>query len=316
MTTAIDCIVGEHLDLWRDNLVLINGRDATQDCAVTAGPASVTVFKHIRDRWRMTFPSAGTYTLEVTSWGKTDTTTVNVVADLVGTEPNQNVLFGPGDSITVATGDGGFVKVAKDAIGSQCVLLGGEITESYAHQGHTGKQWNWFTNDAASPFRNGGAIDFANYETNVIAGAVPDFMVPALGTNDYGSIHPDDVEGWIDTYTADMETFLAAARVQWPSVTILLAMMFPGNQRDSALGWATNRWDYRTTAHRVNERLIEDFEGREGTDGIVLVPTHLRIDPFNGYPAANNVHPHQVNNGHPALGQAFRHALVARWPAS
>ncbi|MBM4081059.1 MAG: hypothetical protein FJ278_15255, partial [Planctomycetes bacterium] len=51
-----------------------------------------------------------------------------------------------------------------------------------------------------------------------------------------------------------------------------------------------HRWGWKRIQHRLVQRQIERFNGRE-KENLFLVPTELNLDPVDGYPVDNGVHP-------------------------
>lgn len=68
----------------------------------------------------------------------------------------------------------------------------------------------------------------------------------------------------------------------------------PPNARESSFedNYKGNylRWGWKRIQHQLVKRMIEKFQGRNH-DGIYLVPTEVNIDPMDGYPINNAVHP-------------------------
>ncbi len=179
------------------------------------------------------------------------------------------------------------------------------------HEGYGGWTWKRFRTQfnpdapqpgkrASSPFVFDGRLDVARYFAERCGGKRPDFITVLLGINDCFHPNPDDpeaIEQRIDAMFAEAEPLLEAIRQAAPSAEIGIGLTTPGNARDEAFaanyGDRYTRWGWRRIQHRVVEREIEHFGGRE-EDGIFLVPTQLNLDCVHGYPENNGVHPNGV----------------------
>jgi lysophospholipase L1-like esterase len=73
-----------------------------------------------------------------------------------------------------------------------------------------------------------------------------------------------------------------------------------------------HRWGWKRIQHRLVQRMMERMSGRE-KESIFLVPTELNIDPVDGYPVDNGVHPNK--EGYAQIGASF-YAWVKVWMAA
>ena len=62
------------------------------------------------------------------------------------------------------------------------------------------------------------------------------------------------------------------------------------------------RWGWKRIQHRIVQLMLKRLSNRE-KDGIHLVPTELNLDPVDGYPNNNGVHPNPV--GYAQIGASF-----------
>ena len=143
-------------------------------------------------------------------------------------------------------------------------------------------------------------------------------MVPVI--YDCYNANPDDpgsIKKDIDTMTKHAEILLAAFHQAAPNASLCISLTTPPNSREEAFqandGGKYHRWGWKRIQHRLIQRLIADFAGRE-TDRIYLVPTPLNIDPRDGYPLDNAVHPnaqgyHQISA---SIYSFLKHRLEAR----
>ncbi len=188
------------------------------------------------------------------------------------------------------------------------------VAPGVAHEGYGGWTWAAFNKrfdpqpyDPAkricSPFVFGVGekpepkLDVARYISERAGGRAPDFITVMLGINDCFSFNPDDaaqLDQRIDGVFAEAEILIAEFRKAVPQAQIGVCLTTPGNARDAAF-YANykdryTRWGWRRIQHRLVEKQIQHFRGRE-SDRIFIVPTELNLDVVDGYPENNGVHP-------------------------
>lgn len=190
------------------------------------------------------------------------------------------------------------------------------------HEGYGGWTWARFNSyvnpdpEAAgrartSPFvfpdANGkGVLDMERYFAERCAGRKPDMVTIMLGINDCFAAKPDSPDERIDAMFEQADIFLAALRRAAPQADVGLCLTTPPNARES--GFEANykgkypRWGWKQIQHRLVERQIAKFGGRE-SERIFLVPTELNLDPVDGYPVNNGVHPNPL--GYKQIGAAI-----------
>ncbi|MBI5686327.1 MAG: hypothetical protein HZC54_14735 [Verrucomicrobia bacterium] len=153
------------------------------------------------------------------------------------------------------------------------------------------------------------ALDIPRYFRENCAGQPPDVMTVLLGINDCFGASPDDakamdkhIAGTLDTAERFLKEFRAAA----PRMVFAIGLTTPPNSRES--GFEANykgkyhRWGWKRIQHRLVEQMLKRFAGRERA-GIHLVPTELNLDPVDGYPENNGVHPNAT--GYQQIGASF-----------
>jgi len=153
------------------------------------------------------------------------------------------------------------------------------------------------------------ALDIPRYFRENCASQPPDVMTILLGINDCFSASPDNakamdahIAGTLDT----AEKFLKAFRAAAPRTVFAIGLTTPPNSRES--GFEANykgkyhRWGWKRIQHRLVEQMLKRFAGRE-REGIHLVPTELNLDPVDGYPDNNGVHPNAT--GYQQIGASF-----------
>jgi len=83
-------------------------------------------------------------------------------------------------------------------------------------EGNSGKEWNWYVNDEASPFVYSGVLDFNQYRIDNGLN-IPTVALLNLTWNGVG-IERSDAE-WI-TWTNDVYTFIDTIKVQFPNIDL------------------------------------------------------------------------------------------------
>jgi hypothetical protein len=206
-----------------------------------------------------------------------------------------------------------------------------------AHEGYGGWTWAAFltrydpqpgrTSDGkkrSSPFVFAGAdgkpaLDIPRYYEEICGGQSPDVMTFLLGINDCFHTKPDDqkaVDATIDAALGNAEKLLAAFHAASPKAALAVGLTTPPNSREE--GFEANyhgqyhRWGWKQIQHRLVQRMIERLGNRQA-DGIYLVPTELNLDPVDGYPVNNGVHPNPT--GYAQIGVSF-YAWLKSWLAS
>lgn len=152
-------------------------------------------------------------------------------------------------------------------------------------------------------------LDVARYVREACGGQPPDVVTFLLGINDCFSANPDDpaaIDRSVGAALENAEKLLAAFRAACPQTAFAIGLTTPPNARES--GFEANykgkyhRWGWKRIQHRLVQRMIAQFAGREA-QGIHLVPTELNIDPVDGYPENNGVHPNVA--GYRQIGASF-----------
>lgn len=201
---------------------------------------------------------------------------------------------------------------------------GGE-SQGVFHEGYGGWTWNRFATKyepnpdgtykkRSSPFIFLGpddkpALDVARYYDENTKGERPDVITILLGINDCFGAKPDDpanIDARIDTMFGYAKTLIEAFRKTAPDAEIGICLTPPGNSRES--GFFANykgkytRWGWKRIQHRLVERQIELFKGREA-ENLFIIPTELYLDPVDGYPTNNGVHPNRT--GYKQIGSSI-----------
>jgi lysophospholipase L1-like esterase len=144
------------------------------------------------------------------------------------------------------------------------------------------------------------ALNVDRYFAESCNGERPDFVFFLLGINDCFSADPEDLEATderIDGMLQHADTLLAAFRKAAPNAELAVCLTTPPNARES--GFEANykgryhRWGWKRIQHRLVERLMAHVADRQGGQ-VFIAPTELNLDPFDGYPENNGVHPNGV----------------------
>ena len=232
-----------------------------------------------------------------------------------------------GDSLTHATQyPNELARRLSETGNPQWTMLGthrpGSAKPGVAHEGYGGWTWNAFLTrfapaDAAgrrttSPFvfpaadGKSGVFDLPRYFREHCDNQPPDVVLFLLGINDCFGANPDDPDARITDVLRQAETLLGEFRKAAPQAVLAVGLTTPPNARQEAFeanyGDRYTRWGWKRIQHRLVQRMLEQFSGRE-KDGIHLVPTQLFLDPIDGYPANNGVHPNA--KGYAQIGTSF-----------
>ncbi len=138
------------------------------------------------------------------------------------------------------------------------------------------------------------ALDVPRYFAERCAGQRPDLITIMLGINDCFGAKPEAPDVRINDMFKQAEILVAALRRAAPQAELGVCLTTPPNARES--GFEANyhgkyhRWGWKQIQHRLVELQLAHFGGRE-KDRIFVVPTELNLDPVDGYPVNNGVHP-------------------------
>jgi lysophospholipase L1-like esterase len=196
-----------------------------------------------------------------------------------------------------------------------------------AHEGYGGWKWIDFLSKfdpkppdvaagpiarrSTSPFifrdANGkGQFDLNRYFRESCDNQPPDVVTFLLGINDCFGAKPDDPDAKIKEVLDNAERLLAEFRKAAPKAVLAVGLTTAPNSREEAFfaNYKGNyhRWGWKRIQHRLVQRMIERFDKRE-KDAIHLVPAELNIDPIDGYPENNGVHPNATGYGQ--IGASF-----------
>lgn len=334
-------VPGVEMNVYYDNVVLTETPHAYHfDVACDIGKAA-------QRRWTVTpgAADAGDHPLTITvrdaagrELGRA-TTLLKVIPADAGAGRTVRALI-VGDSLTRATTySNEIARLLSLPENLQWQMLGthrpASAAPGVAHEGYGGWTWERFASHyepnpdgthrkRTSPFVYLGAdgepvLDLNRYFDEQFNGERPDFVTFLLGINDCFSADPDDpaaIDARIDAMFSHADKLLTAFRAAAPQAELGICLTTPPNAREE--GFEANyhgryhRWGWKRIQHRLVQRQIGHFAGRQ-SEGIFLVPTQLNLDPVDGYPTNNGVHPNEF--GYRQIGASIYTWLKARLQA-
>lgn len=239
-----------------------------------------------------------------------------------------------GDSLTHATAyPNEIARLLSQPDNPQWTMLGthrpASAAKGVAHEGYGGWTWGSFVSryvakpnpakayDRSSPFLfpspTKPVLDLPRYFKTACGGQVPDFVTVMLGINDCFSAKPDDPLPRIQAMFVQADRLIAEFRKAAPKAQLGICLVTPPNARES--GFQANykgkypRWGWKRIQHRLVQEQMKHFGGRE-SEQIFLVPTELNLDPVDGYPVNNGVHPNKA--GYDQVGASIYAWLKSR----
>jgi lysophospholipase L1-like esterase len=142
----------------------------------------------------------------------------------------------------------------------------------------------------------------------------PDVVTFLLGINDCFGADPAKPDAKINEVLDNADKLLAAFHQAAPKAILAVGLTTPPNARQE--GFTANyqdkypRWGWKRIQHRIVQLMLKRLSNRE-QDGIHLVPTELNLDPVDGYPNNNGVHPNPV--GYAQIGASFYSWMKSKW---
>jgi lysophospholipase L1-like esterase len=244
-------------------------------------------------------------------------TTLRVVAADAGANREIRLLI-VGDSLTHATlYPNEIARLLSQPSNPKWRMLGTHkpktAVDGVAHEGYGGWTWQRFASHyepnpdgtyrkRSSPFVYLGddgkpQLNVQRYLKEECGGQPPDFVIFMLGINDCFSAPPDSPDDRIDTMFKQADILLKAFREAAPRAEFGICLTTPPNSRESAFEANYKgrypRWGWKQIQHRLVQRQIDRFAAAKQTN-VSIIPTQLNLDPIDGYPENNGVHPNAV----------------------
>lgn len=318
-------VAGSEISVYFDNVVLTESPGQFRfEVACSIGETS-------KRRWTVTpqAKDVGTHSLTVTvsdSSGRRlgqKSTRLQVVAKDAAKNQSVRILI-VGDSLTHATlYPNELARLLSQPGNPNWQMIGTHrpknAAEEVRHEGYGGWTWQRFVNryepnpdgthrKRSSPFvflrkDQKPTLDVSRYFEEASDGERPDVVFFMLGINDCFSANPNDLAATderIDVMLKQAETLLTAFRNAAPEADLAICLTTPPNSREKAFEANYKgrypRWGWKRIQHRLVERLLAEYESRalktaDQPGRLFVVPTHLNLDPIDGYPENNGVHP-------------------------
>ncbi|MEQ8854843.1 SGNH/GDSL hydrolase family protein [Gimesia sp.] len=322
-------VPGVEMSIYFDNIVLTETPEKYRfevDCEI--GTAE-------QNRWSVTptESNVGQYSLSVrvTDADGANLGTANTVLQVSKPDAGANRdtcrLLIIGDSLTNATTYSNEIARLLSTPGNpKWQMLGTHKPRSaaagVAHEGYGGWTWQRFVSQyepkpdgtnrkRSSPFVYLGkdgkpGLDLPRYFKEECNDQKPDYVIIMLGINDCFSAKQDAIDEKIDGMFTQADILIKALQAAAPQAEVGICLTTPGNSRQEAF-YANykdrySRWGWKKIQHRLVQRQIEKFKGREN-ENLFIVPTELNLDIVDGYPVNNGVHPNKV--GYQQLGASI-----------
>lgn len=322
-------VPGVEMSIYFDNIVLTETPERYQfevDCEI--GTVD-------QNRWSVTptESNVGQYSLsvKVTDADGANIGTANTVLQVSKSDAGANNdtcrLLIIGDSLTNATTYSNEIARLLSTPGNpKWQMLGTHKPKSaaagVAHEGYGGWTWQRFVSQyepkpdgtnrkRSSPFVYLGkdgkpGLDLPRYFKEECNDQKPDYVIIMLGINDCFSAKQDAIDEKIDGMLTQADILIKALQTAAPQAEVGICLTTPGNSRQEAF-YANykdrySRWGWKKIQHRLVQRQIEKFKGREN-ENLFIIPTELNLDIVDGYPVNNGVHPNKV--GYQQIGASI-----------
>lgn len=322
-------VPGVEMSIYFDNIVLTETPEKYQfevDCEI--GTVD-------QNRWTVTptDSNVGQYSLsvKVTDADGANLGTANTVLQVskpdAGASRDTCRLLIIGDSLTNATTySNEIARLLSTPDNPKWQMLGTHKPKSaaagVAHEGYGGWTWQRFVSQyepkpdrtnrkRSSPFVYLGkdgkpGLDLPRYFKEECNDQKPDYVIIMLGINDCFSAKQDAIDEKIDGMFTQVDILIKALQTAAPQAEVGICLTTPGNSRQEAF-YANykdrySRWGWKKIQHRLVQRQIEKFKGREN-ENLFIIPTELNLDIVDGYPVNNGVHPNKV--GYQQIGASI-----------
>jgi lysophospholipase L1-like esterase len=130
-------------------------------------------------------------------------------------------------------------------------------------------------------------LNFDRYADDVADGQIPGYVTIFLGPNDVYSLNDETIEAGIDTMLTHCDELIAAIHSAAPGTTVGMMPPVPPTASQDAFGSNygndQTRVQYKRNVHRVVERMLERYTGRD-EERISIVTAFVNLDCQRGYP--------------------------------
>jgi len=130
-------------------------------------------------------------------------------------------------------------------------------------------------------------LDFAQYCKDTNGGKAPDFITILLGCNDTFGATDEDIEERINRMFKYYDILLQMFHSVRKDTRIGALLLVPPAATQDAFGanyrCRQTRWQYKRNQHRVVERMMAHYGGRE-KENIWLVPANINLDCAHNFP--------------------------------
>ncbi len=178
------------------------------------------------------------------------------------------------------------------------------------------KYYSTNKNERSSPFLFPGPngkpkVDFQKYLDIYSDGQAPDIITIQLGINDNTGAQDESIDKSIDDMLANFDNLVKAFHSARADTKIGFFLITPPAASQDAFGanydCGLKRWQSRRNQHRVIERMLAKYGGRE-KENIHLIPAYVNLDTVHNYPkwpaAVNARNPEKItrlgNGWHPS----------------
>lgn len=306
---TIYAVVGQEMNLYFDNVVLVlNPENYAFDVSCPRG-------RQQADRWTYTPAAAdvGTVPFQLDVRNEQNELIAQARCELKiagaesGDKPPVSMLL-IGDSLTHASIYPQRLAESCQASGQKLQLVGsfgpGGMPGEIRHEGYGGWTAKRFAThyrevartgdykDRGSPFLypqpdGDPQLDFTRYCRDVNEGRLPEIVTIFLGPNDVFSATDETIEATIDDMLRNYDALIQMVRTASPDIRIAAMLPVPPAASQDAFGAnyanGQTRWQYKRNQHRLVERMLAAYDGRE-QDKIDVVPTYVNLDCRRHYP--------------------------------
>lgn len=158
---------------------------------------------------------------------------------------------------------------------------------NYYNEGNSGKSYQYFASNAASPFVKSGVLNISNYLTvNKLPN--PDIVIFELGTNDLWWETDATVDATINgTIFKYQDSLINAFKAALPNAKIGITYVHPPayNQDGFAYTYTNTQkqtWQFKRIVHRYNQLLFNKFKNG-AVARVSLLPYNIGIDTEHNY---------------------------------